>query len=122
MDTMLEDEVENINADLDVLSENVNNTVVSAWQDVCLVLEENGITVPIIEEFEDEMLFNVFFEGEEKPAPYYLYVAIDPDEHVPGFNLYATLATEEELHILDLIDEDNVVDQTLWEGVEHVES
>lgn len=104
---MIMENIDDLNDELDLLSDIEYMSINEAWQDVCIALEEYGIKVPTVEEFEGEMTFSLIFEDSSNLDKYTLYLTIDEEEG--KFNIYATLATEEELGILAEVDE-NITD------------
>jgi len=116
---MLEADVDNLNNDLDTLSDQTFDSIPDAWHAVALKLETHGVTAPVIDNFDDELCFKILFDGIEEP-PYYLHVIFDTDldEEVSAkYNVYATLTTPEELDILDSLGGD---EEQIWQGQHHL--
>lgn len=89
------DNIEEINNDLDQLSDEVFSSAGEAWEAIALKLESYGIIPPAADGFDDEMLFRFEDDTEE-----YLYVNMDGlDED--QVTVYAIFVDPEELGILD---------------------
>lgn len=101
---MKKEELDVLNGDLESATAVVFESKEAAIEAICLSLEKNGITFPkhLISEGEDEAAYKLMSEGDEEP--HFLYIAIDEFENV--FEAYATIATEDEMEVLNQLDED----------------
>jgi hypothetical protein len=95
--------IDNINLELDDLSEKTFRDIHSAWLNIEMILERWNIEVPEIEEFEPEMIFKLYI-NEDKTSFYYLYINIDYENF--GYVVYANFLTPEELEYIDNDNED----------------
>lgn len=96
--------IDEINNKLDQISDRKFNSVQDAWQAIALELEKNGIQVPDIDNFEDEMRFKLYLDDELQP--HYLYINFDTDdddvnEETSKTITYATFLDPEESDLLD---------------------
>lgn len=102
-----------INEELDSLADKHYNSASEAWADVALMLKEKGFEVPVVEDFENEMMFRL--ESSEIDEPRYLVVVMDDGEggeeedntEQPGvtkYSVYVTFADENELGLFNTMD------------------
>jgi hypothetical protein len=102
-------EIDDINDELDPISDQLYDSWSDAWQQVALVLEAHGITVPSVDEFDDEMVFKLENDGQD--CEYFLYVAKEDHPDEDKYTLYATLATQEDLDaIVDAESDDDPIE------------
>lgn len=103
------DDVEDLNTELDEVNDSAFKSSVDAWHAICMVLEEHGIMIPIVEEVEDEMEFKVLVDGQETSVEVdtglYLYCCIDEEDG--NYKVFAVVDTISMLEEMDTISEDS---------------
>lgn len=104
---MTVDEIEEINDQLDVISDKTYQSQESAWCAVTECLERAGLQCPCSEEaFQDlqdnELLFKVDENSDD--TPFFLYVIIDPEGD--KYEMFATIATQQDLDALNAFMDD----------------
>jgi hypothetical protein len=95
---MIEQTVEELNEELDALSDQTYPSLDQAWEAVSAVLGNNGITVPN-GDIEDEMLFRMELDESED---YMLFFVADCDENdPPKYDLFAGVINQDDLNTID---------------------
>ena len=99
---MTENELDNLNTNLDALSDKTFSSEEEIWNSVSACLSQFNIEAFAASEAlsdmnDNELLFRVLFkkETEETDSPLFLYVVIDKDDD--KYEVFATIATQQDL-------------------------
>lgn len=101
-----QEQIDTINDELDPIADQSFDSWEAAWQAISLILEGQGIEVPAVSNFSDEMVFKL--ELGEEEAQHYLYVATEDQADDDKYTMYATIASEAELDVIEDIGDDDV--------------
>jgi hypothetical protein len=104
---MTNDMIDDLNENLDNISDNKYQTRESAWYDIADCLGKIGITCPSSEEAledlqDDELLFKLDEAGTD--TPYFLYVIMSLEQD--KYEVFATIATQADLDVLNAFMDD----------------
>lgn len=89
-------DIDALNDDLDKLSDQTYASPTDAWTAIASVLEDEGITAPLPDPIDSDMLFRIEHQGDE---PLYLMVVMDFDP----VEVYATVVDDAELTMADAL-------------------
>lgn len=99
---MTVDEIEQINNELDALSDKTYQSAESVWVDIAACLEKAGLQCPPADEalqdlVDNEILYKVDEAGDD--TPFFLYAVFDSEGD--KYEVFATIATQEDLDVLN---------------------
>jgi len=95
---MNKDKIDEINSELDTITEPLFDSAEDAIKSVSLSLESYGLNLPELPSIDDEMVFHLFTD-EKDQEPYYLFLTLD---YYDGkYEIYASIVNQDELNILD---------------------
>jgi hypothetical protein len=100
---MIQEQIDEINDSLDSATDSLFDSPQEAIASISMVLESYGIVMPVITDYCDDLVFRLI--SDEIGNCLYLYITLDFIDD--KYEVYATIANENELNLLDsFIDND----------------